>query len=719
MTREKFFGDKPEKNKKLDQDHQPPLTERNNFSQAVEYLKEQEDRMWSELPKELLNKLLKNNLARALYFSGVIFSNGCATSMAENFVKQENFLQQENTINTKKPDTWQAIPWLSGETLSKDVGQMDLSEKLCGVKEQLAFYRAMGYEISLNYYNAVMSSRIEDLFLDNKFLFFVILQEEFASRGDRDGVATAADPLSYCRYRNADAQEVPAKLASSKKIEFNPLFFRLESYGNHRFRLSLDNYLNDQEPTVFTQEVVFNENDSKEAKSILTPLIHQALSESESWFNNQFDLNNYLNDAVLDPEAINKQPPTYEVGRRLADNEQSFVNNLLGKFKKIDIDSTKVGGELDRILISEGMPFAQTPSLKITPNNLPNNSILVSGKINDIILTSHEFVVTEKDDAAKTINGEPRSEVKTDKYGNLIAKVIISTYLDKTAFRVIMIYPPLALATAGDLSAQESVELKIDWRLIGDFDEEESKMSFLNQKNFKPQFFMENNTPIYTNFEKKENVESKLQERIAVFYKGAEQLEKKLGYQPQGLVKKLFLTNSLKPNAHFSPVDKDILYVWDELLRADQQLGSDVDFSLEKIGLHEAAHLFDARVKINDSDVFKKLFLEIKTNYPDFFKLINESSFLHAFGGHSADSSSEFLATLVASLDNKNWEVEVKQYGQKFISWYKKSLITLKDSLLSNKLIQQDASVSRQISQSPLIGEVGTKINYLDKLNNL
>lgn len=285
------------------------------------------------------------------------------------------------------------------------------------------------------------------------------------------------------------------------------------------------------------------------------------------------------------------------------------------------------------------------------------------------------------DESGKNAIGESVEPVQ-DKYGNLIMPVFGETQFElpligkigkpRTIFAGFMVMPPQQFAH-NDKDGFAPVGVDLSQFGFGDYP------VLYKQKVEQPVATAEaNGTPydLYSTVTDKDEAQQQaIFERASAEITGVESF---FGNNPGDVVKAVALIPSNMPNAHASPVNPDMISIWDELF--PEVVAEDGQFAAS----HESFHVMDFKLGISKNEALKNLFEVMSQSYDKaLFPLIDERNYLEFGGGHSQENVQEFVASLLNTVYTGKFRETYDAMEPRLRSLYELSIAALRDALIA------------------------------------
>ncbi len=164
---------------------------------------------------------------------------------------------------------------------------------------------------------------------------------------------------------------------------------------------------------------------------------------------------------------------------------------------------------------------------------------------------------------------------------------------------------------------------------------------------------------------------------------GMKQALSLFGYEKPPLYR-VIIAEKVEPNA-FVMLTESVLFIHDDLLRLEepgktllQDLGLPItgltDQEMETAAAHELFHLIDRDTQISADPRIEALFLRAT---PEVLQQLSEKNFMRQFGGHPEENPPEFIASLLNSLRDPQWEKHVAELAPPARDFYLDALKTV------------------------------------------
>ena len=402
--------------------------------------------------------------------------------------------------------------------------------------------------------------------------------------------------------------------------------------------------------------------------------------------------------------------PTIKVldGNKISGEDMAAFRRILGMGYECFMGAFPSGGEIDRRLsFTDGVYKLFSFRLgEIELSRSDMHPLAVNGDLTTLEFFRRGQKVTDcKTDRNSgdviEINGSPVVAKYTDKYGNTIIRTLL-IHVGRNLFSEgITVYPPNAYSERPEVGREV---LRVDLEKFG-----MGKISGIIFRETRPRLEKIGDVGIYTNMDPavlRGEVRGSLEKLVG----GVQRAESFLGVKPGSRARNIYLVNSASPNAFFSMKDPTSVVVQDELLKENV-------LAPERVGFHEAVHLLDGQSGGRISQILKPQFDAVSKDRPDFFQYINESNFIAGAksGGHSADSPTEFLASLLNTLIEPGVIEKLKAAPSEISKCYTDTLKALRDGLL-DEASKPNPAISRD---APLFRAIDTVVKSLDEKDGI
>jgi len=460
----------------------------------------------------------------------------------------------------------------------------------------------------------------------------------------RVSINLAQNPNALLEYRLSTDLELAPELRRSNLTGIGAYQMQAVTQNDGQIRICLRDFSRPESPIIWEKKLNPSETKSPMSQDILAAVA----GEIEGAIACELPNSQRRLDAL--PTAGTVHPPsvTLSPDRKLSDEQKEALRKFTAEMGfDISLTFCPEGHEIDTTIASLG-PLAKD-AFEVKPAIVEaaidsGRALSLRGQVRRIELDRYPSAdeskaVRNSSGDVLLYDGHPLVEEKVDKYGNTIVRALS---LGKSAGDLRM-HEMIAILPRNPYQTEARpgiVPFKVDLSAFG-YGE---LPAFLEQREI-PRIESSHALNIYSNIPA-ERAKAELLPKLSELRHGIRDAEDFFGLHKGNGVRELYYADSQRENAFFSRKDPHTVTLQDEIIKAD-------NIPARNVGFHETVHLIDGATRFQLSGgALESLYKQLSHENSALFNFIDEKHFLPgaSFGGHSAENSAEFLASLMNSL---------------------------------------------------------------------